>query len=34
VILEAESRDALKQTHGSYFYSVRELTQRMLDLAS
>jgi hypothetical protein len=34
VILEAESLDALKHTHGSYFYSVRELTQRMLDLAS
>jgi hypothetical protein len=34
VILEAESLDALKHTHGSYFYTVRELTQRFLDLAS
>jgi hypothetical protein len=34
VILQAESLDALTHTHGAYFYSVRELSQRLLDLAS
>jgi hypothetical protein len=34
VILEAESLDALKHTHGSYFYSVQELAQKLLDKAS
>jgi hypothetical protein len=34
VLLEAESLDALKRTHGSYFYTVRELRERLRDLAS
>lgn len=34
VILEAESLDVLKRTHGSYFYTVQELGQRLLDQAS
>jgi hypothetical protein len=34
VLFEAESLDALKRTHGSYFYTVRELGERLRDLAS
>jgi hypothetical protein len=34
VILEAESLDALKRTHGSYFYTIQELTEKLRDLAS
>jgi hypothetical protein len=34
VIFEAESLDALKRTHGSYFSTVRELGERLRRLAS
>jgi hypothetical protein len=34
VLFEAESLDALKRTHGSYFYTVKELGERLRDLAS
>lgn len=34
VILEAKSFDTLKQTHGSYFFTVEELTERLLKAAS
>jgi hypothetical protein len=34
VILEAESLKALKRTHGSYFYTVEELTEKLRKLAS
>ena len=34
VLFEADSLDALKQSHGSYFYTVEELAQRLLKAAS
>jgi hypothetical protein len=34
VLFEAESLDALKATHGSYFFSIDELRERFLKAAS